>query len=254
MKNKRVSNRRSFIKSTTTGVLIVSFGAESVSGLLSGCNSTKKMGDSRFITPYEQSTLPYRFDALEDVIDAQTMEIHYSKHAAGYAKNLADAMAAENADRNQSLETLLSKIAGYSSKMRNNAGGHYNHEMFWQCMRPKKSGNSASGKLLAAIEKKYGSFNSFKTAFTESGKARFGSGWIWLVKDDKDELAMGSTANQDNPLMDIKGTEIKGFPLLCLDVWEHAYYLKYQQKRADYIKNWWDLVNWDYVQSRYEHA
>jgi Fe-Mn family superoxide dismutase len=254
MKNKPAGNRRSFIKSTTTGVLMVSLGAESVSGLLSGCNSSKKVSASQFQTPYQQSPLPYRYDALENAIDAQTMEIHYTKHAAGYAKNLADAMAAENTDRNQTLESLLSKISGYSSKMRNNAGGHYNHEMFWKCMQPKKSGNTASGKLLAAIEKKYGNFSSFKNAFTESGKARFGSGWVWLVKDDKEELAMGSTANQDNPLMDIKGMEIKGFPLLCLDVWEHAYYLKYQQKRAEYINNWWDLVNWDYVQSRYENA
>jgi Fe-Mn family superoxide dismutase len=196
--------------------------------------------------------LPYAYSALEPAIDAQTMEIHYSKHAAGYSKNLMDAVEAEKVGKSVSLESLLQKISAYSPKMRNNAGGHYNHEMFWQCMRPKTEDNKPSGKLLLAIEAHSGSFAQFKSSFADAAKSRFGSGWAWLTKDALGNLKMGSTANQDNPLMDLKSVEISGTPLLCLDVWEHAYYLKYQQKRADYIDNWWTIVNWDYVQMRYE--
>ena len=133
--------------------------------------------------------------------------------------------------------------------MRNNGGGHYNHEMFWQCMRPKQSDNKPIGKLLESIEKTFISFADFKKQFADAGKNRFGSGWAWLYLDKDKNLKIGSTPNQDNPLMDL--AEIKGFPLLALDVWEHAYYLKYQNKRADYIDSWWQVVNWDYVAQRY---
>ena len=132
--------------------------------------------------------------------------------------------------------------------MRNNGGGHYNHEMFWQCMKPNGEG-SPSGKLLTDIEAQFTSVAAFKTQFSDAAKTRFGSGWAWLYVDSQKKLKIGSSPNQDNPLMDI--SEIKGFPLLGLDVWEHAYYLKYQNKRADYIENWWKIVNWDYVQKRY---
>jgi len=121
-------------------------------------------------------------------------------------------------------------------------------------MRPKTEDNKPSGILMKAIQKKYGSFEAFKKEFSEAGKNRFGSGWAWLCKNEKKELSIGSTANQDNPMMNISSVEIKGFPVLCLDVWEHAYYLKYQNKRADYIENWWKLVNWEYVQKRFESA
>jgi Fe-Mn family superoxide dismutase len=177
------------------------------------------------------------------------MEIHYAKHAAGYATNLQDAAKAEGVDMGKSLEDLLGRVSKYSSKMRNNAGGHYNHELFWKVMSPKND-TKPEGKLASAIESSFGSFDAFKTQFSDAGKNRFGSGWAWLVVDNDKRLRIGSTPNQDNPLMDV--AEIKGFPILGLDVWEHAYYLRYQNKRPDYIANWWKVVNWDYVQDRYQ--
>jgi Fe-Mn family superoxide dismutase len=179
------------------------------------------------------------------------MEIHYSKHAAAYSKNVKEAAAAEVVDITKPLEAVLAKITAYSAKMRNNAGGHYNHELFWQCMRPKTTDNKPAGKLLEAIEKTFVSFADFKKQFADAGKNRFGSGWAWLYADKDKKIKIGSTPNQDNPLMDV--SDIKGTPLLALDVWEHAYYLKYQNKRADYIENWWNVVNWDFVQQRFDN-
>lgn len=199
-------------------------------------------------TGFSQDPLPYAYNALEPVIDAMTMELHYSKHAAGYAKNLKEAAAAENIDTGKPLEDVLAKVSSYSTKLRNNGGGHYNHELFWKCMTGKGSGKP-SGKLLSAIEKDFGSFESFKTKFSNAGKTRFGSGWAWLLVGEGNKLIVGSTPNQDNPLMDV--SEVKGFPLLGLDVWEHAYYLKYQNKRPDYVEAWWKVVNWDFVQNRH---
>jgi len=146
---------------------------------------------------------------------------------------------------------LIKNISRYSPKMHNNAGGHYNHELFWQLMKPAPASVPA-GSLADAITKTFGSFDAFKTAFGDAAKTRFGSGWAWLLLKKEGGLAISSTPNQDNPLMDI--AEVKGFPLVGLDVWEHAYYLKYQNKRPDYINNWWNLVNWDYVQKRYDEA
>lgn len=200
---------------------------------------------------FEQQALPYKYDALEDCIDAQTMEIHYSKHAAGYAKNLKDAAVAEKVNLNESIETLLANISNYSIKLKNNAGGHYNHELFWQCMSPKKQNNTPEKVFLTILENEFGTFENFKTQFSDAAKSRFGSGWAWLIKTNKGKLNIISTANQENPLMNLDSVNQKGTPLLCLDVWEHAYYLKYQNRRADYINNWWDLVNWDFVYSRY---
>ena len=203
-------------------------------------------------TAYQQKPLPYSFNALEPYIDALTMEIHYTKHAATYTKNLADACVAEKVDTsNTSLITLLSSISKYSPKMRNNAGGHYNHELFWQLMKPAPS-SAPSGSLAEAINKTFGSFADFQKAFGEAAKARFGSGWAWLLIKKDGTLAISSTPNQDNPLMDI--AEVQGTPLLGLDVWEHAYYLKYQNKRPDYINAWWNLVNWEFVQERFSAA
>ncbi|HRO06357.1 MAG TPA: superoxide dismutase [Ferruginibacter sp.] len=196
-----------------------------------------------------QQPLPYAFSALEDVIDTQTMDIHYNRHAAGYSKNLVEAAAAEGVSSETSMEDLLPNISKYSTKMRNNAGGHYNHELFWKCMRPKREQNLPTGTLLAAIENTFGSFEQFKLQFANAASGRFGSGWAWLYLNNAKTLMIGSTPNQDNPLMNV--SEIKGTPLLGLDVWEHAYYLKYQNKRADYIANWWKVVNWDFVSQRY---
>lgn len=201
---------------------------------------------------YQQQPLPYAYTALEPYIDALTMEIHYTKHAATYAKNLADACIAEKVDTtNTSLVSLLNSISKYSPKMRNNAGGHYNHELFWQIMKPAPS-VAPTGALADAINKTFGSFVEFQKAFSEAAKTRFGSGWAWLLVKKDGTLAVSSTPNQDNPLMDI--AEMQGIPLLGLDVWEHAYYLKYQNKRPDYINNWWNLVNWDFIQNRYTIA
>ena len=202
--------------------------------------------------PFSQQPLPYSYKDLDTAIDPLTMEIHYTKHAAAYAKNLAEACTAEKVSMsNGKLEHLLSNISKYSPKMRNNAGGHYNHEMFWQSMTPNST-EKPSGKLLLDIEKTFGSFDSFKTKFADAGKTRFGSGWAWLVLDKDNKLVIGSTPNQDNPLMDI--CELKGMPLLGLDVWEHAYYLRYHNLRPDYITNWWKVVNWEVVQKRYENS
>ena len=198
---------------------------------------------------YQQLPLQYAYNALEPFIDAMTMEIHHTKHAAGYTKNLNDACIAENVDiKTKSITNLLASISKYSTKMRNNAGGHYNHELFWQSMQPAPS-SIPTGTFFKEIEKSFGSFADFQKAFSDAAKNRFGSGWAWLSVNDKNELAICSTPNQDNPLMDI--AETKGFPLLGLDVWEHAYYLKYQNKRADYISNWWNLVNWKFVENRF---
>jgi Fe-Mn family superoxide dismutase len=200
-------------------------------------------------TSFDQTPLPYAYNALEPVIDAMTMEIHYSKHAAAYAKNVKEAAQAESADISKPIEEVLAKVSRYSVKMRNNAGGHYNHELFWKTFKPD-GGGKPSGKLLAAIEKDFNSFDAFKTQFGDAGKNRFGSGWAWLVVGADKKLVTGSTPNQDNPLMDI--ADLKGFPLLGLDVWEHAYYLHYQNRRPEYIENWWKVVNWYFVQKRFE--
>ena len=242
------TNRRKFISQTVKGGLAVTVGLSAAAPLLQSFATKENAIATNFKTGFDQQPLPYAYNALEDVIDAMTMEIHYSKHAAAYAKNLKDAVAAEKVDAAASLEDVLANVSNYSAKMRNNGGGHYNHEMFWQCMRPKKDGNAPTGKIMEAIERQFFSFDNFKKQFTDFGKNRFGSGWAWLYIDKSNVLTLGSTINQDNPLMDI--AEIKGFPLLGLDVWEHAYYLKYQNKRADYIDAWWKLVNWDYVQQR----
>ncbi len=198
---------------------------------------------------FKQKPLPYNYDSLQVAIDALTMEIHYSKHAATYCKNLNEAYIAEHGRKNVSLEKILAGISKYSSKMRNNAGGHFNHEMFWQCLTPKTD-TKLSEDLLKKITEDFGSIDTFKTQFTDAAKSRFGSGWAWLVKDKSGKLAIGSTPNQDNPLMNI--SDLKGTPILCLDVWEHAYYLRYQNKRADYITNFWKIVNWDFVSANFE--
>lgn len=199
----------------------------------------------------DQSPLPYDFAALEPNIDARTMEIHYSKHAAAYATNLKDAVKAENVDPSMPVEKILANISKYSAKMRNNGGGHFNHELFWKCMKPN-GGGQPTGSLLTAITNGFGSFDAFKIQFSDAAKSRFGSGWAWLYVDGQKKLKIGSSPNQDNPLMDV--SDIKGVPVLGLDVWEHAYYLKYQNKRADYVEAWWKLVNWDQVSTYYQQA
>ncbi len=221
------------------------------STLFSSCSVLNKASSNKLITGFQQQPLPYSYTALNEAIDGTTMEIHYSKHAAGYAINLQDAAKNEGVDMNKPLEDVLGRISKYSIKMRNNAGGHYNHELFWKTMTPNGA-EKPSGKLSTAIDENFGSFDAFKTQYSDAGKNRFGSGWAWLIINKDKKLQIGSTPNQDNPLMDV--AEIKGFPLMGLDVWEHAYYLRYQNKRADYITNWWKVINWNFIQDRYQVA
>ncbi|MBL0911079.1 MAG: superoxide dismutase [Bacteroidia bacterium] len=199
---------------------------------------------------FELPKLPYDFNALEPHIDAKTMEIHHGKHHNTYVTNLNNAVAGTDAE-NLSVEEICRNISKYPAAVRNNGGGHYNHSLFWTIMGPNKGG-TPSGALAEAINKAFGSFDEFKTQFAQAATTRFGSGWAWLcVKDDK-TLAICSTANQDNPLMDV--SECKGIPVLGLDVWEHAYYLHYQNRRPDYIGAFWNVVNWDEVARRYNEA
>jgi Fe-Mn family superoxide dismutase len=188
---------------------------------------------------FKQDELPYEYGALEPYIDAKTMELHYSKHHAAYVKNVNEALSAEKANIKDEKD-LFKKIASMSDKIRNNGGGAWNHNFFWKVMKP--NGGAPSGKISDAINASFGSLEKFKDQFKEAALGQFGSGWAWLVSDNG-KLAIGSTPNQDNPLM--QGAKTKGTPILGLDVWEHAYYLKYQNKRAEYVDNWWNVVNWD---------
>ncbi|MBU0473386.1 MAG: superoxide dismutase [Bacteroidetes bacterium] len=193
--------------------------------------------------------LPYSYDALEPYIDATTMEIHFTKHHAGYINNLNNAIAGTELEAKE-LDELLANAGMLPIAVRNNGGGHYNHSLFWSIMGKDKGGNP-TGKLGEEINSTFGSFESFKDTFSKAAATRFGSGWAWLlVKDGK--LVVSSTPNQDNPLMDV--AEVKGTPVLGLDVWEHAYYLKYQNRRPEYIENFFNVINWDAVAKRYEDA
>jgi Fe-Mn family superoxide dismutase len=246
---KKNTSRRAFLSSSAKATLAITAGLTASGSLIEAYGAGRPGVTSKFITGFAQEPLPYAYGALDKAIDAMTMEIHYSKHAATYATNLGDAAKAENVDTTKPLEDVLGKISKYTPKMRNNGGGHYNHELFWKSMSPNST-EKPSGKLLTAIESGFNSFDAFKTQFGDAGKTRFGSGWAWLFSDGDKKLRIGSTPNQDNPLMDV--SDIKGFPVLGLDVWEHAYYLRYQNKRPDYITNWWKVVNWEFVQKRYE--
>lgn len=249
MSNDYNNNRREFLKKTGKAGLAAGLSLTVLPSLAEKYTAHNTLVGKGEEIPYEQRPLPYAFAALEPAIDAMTMELHYSKHAATYAKNLADAVKAEAVDTGKlKLTSLLHKISKYSAKMRNNGGGHYNHEFFWKSMKSPSDSNGPADSLQKAIIKDFGSLDAFKTQFTDAGKNRFGSGWAWLVKTHDKKLVVSSTSNQDNPLMDV--TEVKGTPLLGLDVWEHAYYLKYQNRRADYINAWWNVVNWSVVQQR----
>ncbi len=240
------SNRRNFIINTGKAVMALGLSTTVIPSIANTFHeNTSLLAEEKF----KQLPLLYKFDSLQTAIDTQTMEIHYTKHAATYCKNLNDAYLAEVGNKNKSLEEILSAISKYSPKMRNNGGGHFNHEMFWQCMTPNvTTENKPSETLTKNLVKDFGSIEAFKTQFGEAAKSRFGSGWAWLVKSKDGKLIIGSTPNQDNPLMDI--CELKGLPILCLDVWEHAYYLRYQNKRADYIANWWKIVDWNFVEKK----
>ncbi|WP_288897355.1 superoxide dismutase [uncultured Capnocytophaga sp.] len=192
--------------------------------------------------------LPYAYDALEPYIDARTMEIHHTKHHNAYTTNLNAAIAGTDLD-NQSIETILTTLDMNNAAVRNNAGGYYNHNLFWEIMAPK-AGGQPTGELAKAINEAFGSFDNFKTAFSKAAATRFGSGWAWLCVHKGGKVEVCSTANQDNPLMP---TMQCGFPILGLDVWEHAYYLNYQNRRPDYIEAFFNVINWDKVAELYNN-
>lgn len=224
-------SRRKFVKQSVTASLALA------TPLIAQASLNGELAALQFT----QVPLPYGYDALEPYIDKLTMEIHYGKHHTAYIKNVNDAIAAESIAYTTEKD-FFGNISKLSAKARNNAGGAWNHNFFWQVMKPGSV--APTGKVAEAIQGSFGSFDKFKETFTQAAMTRFGSGWAWLVKDGG-TLKIGSTANQDNPLMDI--SDLKGTPLLALDVWEHAYYLKYQNKRNEYVGNWWNVVNWDEV-------
>jgi len=199
---------------------------------------------------FQLPALPYANNALEPHFDAQTMEIHHDRHHAAYVNNLNAALENHADLQSLSIEELMANISEHSTAIRNNGGGHYNHSMFWKLLSPN-GGGEPKGALAEAIDTYFGSFEKFKDEFSRAGTTRFGSGWAWLVVASG-KLVISSTPNQDNPLMDV--AEVKGTPILALDVWEHAYYLKYQNKRPDYIAAFWNLVNWEEVSVRFEAA
>ena len=228
------NSRRKFIKATGLAVLAgatLRTGAFADDGLLSGGKE-----------PFTLAPLPYAADALEPHIDRQTMEIHHGKHHKAYVDNLNKAVAG-TALAGLSLEKLMAGMSAHPAAVRNNGGGHYNHTMFWKLLSPS-GGGEPTGKVAEMINKDFGSFAAFKEKFSAAALSRFGSGWAWLVVRDG-KLDIGSTPNQDNPLMDL--SDFKGKPVLALDVWEHAYYLKYQNRRKDYIESFWKVVNWGEV-------
>ncbi|MGJ1525533.1 superoxide dismutase [Sphingobacterium spiritivorum] len=232
----KATNRRNFVKGSlalATGIMVTN---KSVAGGVLGLTVNKSF-------KFELAKLAYSYSDLEPVIDALTMQIHYERHYGAYVKNANEAISDENMSATDAID-LFSRISKYSAKLRNNAGGAFNHELFWSILCKPSHNNMPTAQLLQAIRSSFGSFESFKEEFTKVALGQFGSGWAWMVKDGN-QLKIGSTPNQDNPLMDV--SPFRGTPILGLDVWEHAYYLKYQNKRADYINKWWEIINWNKV-------
>ncbi|UIR57942.1 superoxide dismutase [Sphingobacterium sp. SRCM116780] len=236
-----MQTRRNFLHNTAKATLAVA-----VSGsVLNNLANAEPVHHLAAPLSFNQIKLPYTYSALEPNIDALTMEIHYTKHHAAYIKAINEAIVAENISET-SEEQLLANISKYSAKARNNAGGAWNHNFFWENLSAEKL--EPSEKVMQLINNSFGTLDKFKEAFAAAATTRFGSGWAWLILDESGKLKITSTANQDNPLMDV--VDNRGIPILALDVWEHAYYLHYQNKRADYIKNWWNIVNWKKVHER----
>jgi Fe-Mn family superoxide dismutase len=215
--------------------------------LLSSFKTKVNPGNLIENAPFSLPSLPYAVDSLEPHIDRMTMEIHHDRHHKAYVDNLNKAVIG-SPSASLSLEELLSRISKQPAVIRNNGGGHWNHSFFWQILSPAK-GLQASASLLAQINKDFGSLDNMKVEFNKAATTRFGSGWAWLLWSNG-KLVISSTANQDNPLMDV--ADVKGSPILALDVWEHAYYLKYQNNRADYINAFWNVVNWDFVSQQFD--
>lgn len=239
MKDSNPLDRRNFVKLSALAA---------TAAILPGAASAAE--------PYKLDPLPYAFDALAPHIDAKTMEIHHDKHHATYIKNLNEALAKDSKLADKSLADLLSDLPGIKDEaarttIRNNGGGHWNHDFFWKTLTPAAKSGKPSGELAKAIDEAFGSYDEFKNQFGAAAAKRFGSGWAWLVSQDG-KLKITSTPNQDNPAMKgIVPDSDLGTPIIGLDVWEHAYYLNYQNKRPDYVAAWWNIVNWDEAAKRF---
>ncbi|SEB04635.1 superoxide dismutase [Pedobacter hartonius] len=244
------NNRRKFLKNSLLLAAIPAISPLSLLAFEPSAGETKaidaKTSGEAAPFVFAQVPLPYAYDALLPYIDTMTMEIHYTKHHATYVKNVKESIKAENLSF-KSATDFFAKASTLSAKTRNNGGGTWNHNFFWQSMQAAPA-SAPSAKLKAAIDQSFGSLDQFKDLFSKAALGQFGSGWAWLI-NDKGMLKITSTPNQDNPLMD--NAAVRGIPLLGLDVWEHAYYLKYQNKRNDYIAAWWNVVNWDAVSKRF---
>ena len=237
--------RRKFFKSVGLLAAAAYLGPK----LIANDQVTVKSSSIEGVPASEFPPLPYAYDALEPYIDARTMEIHYDKHHRAYYTNFLNAVKGTPLE-GMTLSAIFSSVSKQPDAVRNNGGGYYNHLFFWKNLG--KGSSLISAELSAAITKSFGTFDKFREAFNTAAKTRFGSGWAWLYLNADKNLAVGNSPNQDNPLMDL--SPVKGTPLLTLDVWEHAYYLKYQNKRADYIDAFWNVVNWDEVNKRYQLA
>jgi Fe-Mn family superoxide dismutase len=239
------NNRRKFLHDAVIATVAVTAGTTLLGCSGNTSSSVNQSDEQNEVFQFSQVKLPYSYDALEPYIDALTMEIHYTKHHTAYIKNVNEVITADKL-KYKSEKDFFDHTSQLSAKARNNGGGAWNHNFFWEIMSPGKE-RAPQGKISDAINGAFGSYEKFKEQFTAEALGRFGSGWAWLVNDNGN-LKIGSTANQDNPLMD--DAEFKGTPLLAIDVWEHAYYLKYQNKRNEYIANWLNVVNWDEVAKR----
>jgi Fe-Mn family superoxide dismutase len=237
--------RRNFLKSVGLGAAALYLGEKEITASGNNTGSSKTESAAALVFP----SLPFAYDALEPYMDARTVEIHYDRHHRAYFNNLLNAIKGTPVE-SMAIEDILKSVSTRGDAIRNNGGGYYNHLLFWNNLA--KGTSAPSNELKAALEKAFGSFDKFKETFNNAAKTRFGSGWAWLYLGTDKSLAVASTPNQDNMLMDL--SPVKGTPLLTLDVWEHAYYLKYQNKRADYIDAFWNIVNWEEVNKRYQNA
>jgi Fe-Mn family superoxide dismutase len=237
--------RRNFIKSASLGAAALYLGGKVVTASGSNTNTEKTEGQQALVFP----ALPFAYDALEPYMDARTIEIHYDKHHRSYFNNLVNVIKGTPMEA-LTIEEILKNVSTRGDSIKNNGGGFYNHNLFWNNLRLGSSGPSI--ELSSVLDKTFGSFDKFRETFNNAAKTRFGSGWAWLYLTTEKTLAISSTPNQDNPLMDI--SPLQGIPLLTLDVWEHAYYLKYQNRRAEYIDAFWNVVNWEEVNRRYAQA
>lgn len=246
-------NKREFLKTS----VILGAGTVIVPTVASSCmNSSAANGATASLVALDdagkfiQPELGYAFDALVPYIDAQTMELHYGKHHAGYTRKFNEDLEQE-AFHSTDINTIFANISNYGDRLRNNGGGYYNHNLYWKFMSPD-GGGEPTGELAKAINDTFGSFQQFRDLFSATAASQFGSGWGWLILDEEGALQVTSTPNQDNPLMDV--AEVQGTPLLNVDVWEHAYYLKYQNMRKSYIEAYWNVIDWDFVAELYKEA